>query len=99
MVTLKFGTPIGAIWLSSEVTRYRWEQTGVSVGPYSFHNSPQRGRSWFAKSGESASPPQKSFSPRTPSHPDSSSMRQVAGVALIASDRKSTLLNSSHLGI
>ncbi len=55
----------------------------VSVGPYMFHNSPQQGSSWLAKSGGKASPPHKIFSLGSPVQPVSSKRRQVAGVACI----------------
>src|SRR5207253_10425585 len=57
------------------------DQIVVSVGPYMFHNSPQRGSSSLANSRDKASPPHSTLSLWSPFQPASISIRQVAGVA------------------
>ena len=71
------------IW-SADVRRSVEDQIVVSVGPYMFQSSRQRGSSWQARSDVRASPPQKIRRSLFPSQSLSTSMRQVVGVACIA---------------
>ena len=59
------------------------DHTVVSVGPYMFHNSLQRGNKASASSGDNASPPHNTFICGLPCHPAAMSRRQVAGVPCI----------------
>src|ERR1051326_75654 len=56
-------------WPSADVTRWMVDQMVVSVGPYMFHSSAQRGSSASARSGGSASPPHSTFNCGDPLHP------------------------------
>src|SRR6267143_1551890 len=67
--------------LTDEAIFVSVDQIVVSVGPYMFHNSPQRGSSSLANSRDNASPPHSTLSLRSPFQPASMSIRQVAGVA------------------
>ena len=64
-------------------TREQVDQIVVSVGPYMFHSSTPRPTSCSASATGSASPPHSPFSWAHPRHPESTSMRQVVGVACI----------------
>ena len=68
---------------SEGVTRSMVDQTVVSVGPYMFHSSAQRGSSARARSGGRASPPHKTLRFAEPLHPAATSARHSAGVACI----------------
>jgi len=65
------------------VTRSTIIQMVVSVGPYKFHNSAQRGSSALASAGDRASPPHRMRRSALPGHWLASSICQVAGVACI----------------
>ena len=83
MVVLAMGQPRGTVPTCIPVSMYTEDQMVVSVGPYIFHNSAQRGSSAAARSPGNASPPQSTFKPRSPGQPASINMRQVTGVACI----------------
>ena len=83
MVVFAIGRPRGTVPEGALFTRYTDDQMVVSVGPYMFHNSPQRGSKVTARSGGRASPPQSAFKLRSPVQPASTNMRQVTGVACI----------------
>src|SRR5579862_9603541 len=67
--------------VSPDWTRVAADQMVVSVGPYIFQRELHLGRRAWAKSLPQASPPQRIFKLGFPVQPDSSNMRQVAGVA------------------
>ena len=79
-VALPNGRPM-VIRCPGEVTWSRLAQIVASVGPYRFHRSTPRSRSWSARATGRASPPQSAVRPGRPFHPASTSMRHVAGVA------------------
>src|SRR5262245_22214553 len=68
---------------SSPLTSHTEDQMVVSVGPYTFHTSPTRSTMLPDSSLGSASPPHNPLRSGPPSHPASSSIRHVAGVACI----------------
>src|SRR5436305_503621 len=72
---------MGTVLVTSSETLNIEDQIVVSVGPYMFHNSRQRGRSSEARSAGSASPPHNAFNLGAPFQPESTNIRQVAGVA------------------
>src|SRR5215469_1351201 len=67
--------------LLASVIRHNVDQMVVSVGPYKFQSSAQRGMSSDARSAGIASPPHKAVNRGVPVHPAASIRRQVVGVA------------------
>jgi len=67
----------------SVVTRFAVDQIVVSVGPYMFHNSKSRSTNASASASGNASPPHNALKPGRPRQPESTSIRQVVGVACI----------------
>ena len=70
----------------------------VSVGPYMFHRSRPSAISSSARPGGSASPPQRAFSSGSPFQPESTSIRQVVGVACMAVAPDSRIKAASAAG-
>src|SRR4051812_30617759 len=76
---LAIGRP--TVMRSGSVMHRQVDQIVVSVGPYMFQSSAQRGISLRARSDVIGSPPQSTFNPGAPGQPDASSNLHVVGVA------------------
>ena len=83
---------------SEYVTRWMVDQIVVSVGPYMFHSSAQRGSSARARSGGRASPPHKTLRFGEPLHPAATSARHSAGVACITVHAESRIRSIRRRG-